>query len=129
MVIKHLCVLGLTLCLSSFSMAKDLSNYTVQQHREIKSLSSDDIQALETGSGWGLAKPAELNGIPGPSHVLALRQELKLTDRQFEQIQAIWKEMDQQAKYYGKAYLAAEKKLDEFFLKIQNSMVEFKERI
>ena len=48
--------------------------------RDIASLSQQDIQALREGSGWGLALPAELNGFPGPAHVLELSDELGLSD-------------------------------------------------
>src|SRR5262249_1929289 len=46
--------------------------YAGQQSRSIKALSEDDIAALLKGAGIGLAKAAELNGYPGPAHVLAL---------------------------------------------------------
>ena len=46
------------------------SDYVGEESREIKSLSPKDIAALKEGSGWGLAKAAELNGYPGPIHVL-----------------------------------------------------------
>lgn len=55
------------------------SPYVGQQLREIKSLSQEDITELEEGGGWGLAKAAELNGMPGPSHVLKMKHELGLT--------------------------------------------------
>lgn len=44
--------------------------YAGQQQRSITSLSADDQLALRAGQGWGLAKPAELNGVPGPLHLL-----------------------------------------------------------
>jgi hypothetical protein len=43
-----------------------------QQTRTIKALSDDEIAALCNGKGMGMAKAAELNGYPGPIHVLAL---------------------------------------------------------
>ena len=46
--------------------------YAGQQARPIKSLSDDDIAALREGEGMGMAKAAELNGYPGPAHVLQL---------------------------------------------------------
>src|SRR5215469_14793256 len=47
--------------------------YAGQEARTIKALSDDDIAALRKGEGMGMAKAAELNGYPGPVHVLALR--------------------------------------------------------
>ncbi|MGH1484726.1 MAG: hypothetical protein ACRBCI_00820 [Cellvibrionaceae bacterium] len=97
------------------------TSYAGQQHRTIKSFSAEDIQALKSGTGWGLAKPAELNGIPGPIHLLELQKELNLSQQQIDQIQAIWADMNQQAKQYGHDYLAAEEKLDHFFQSQQNN--------
>jgi hypothetical protein len=63
-----------------------LNPYAGQQHRPIKALSAADVEALENGQGWGLAKPAELNGYPGPLHVLELADELQLTEEQVTQV-------------------------------------------
>ena len=46
------------------------------------SLSDEDVQGFLDGRGMGLAKSAELNGHPGPMHVLELAEELKLTAEQ-----------------------------------------------
>jgi hypothetical protein len=56
--------------------------YAGQQTRAIKALSDDDIASLLKGEGMGMAKAAELNGYPGPIHVLALAPQLKLTEPQ-----------------------------------------------
>ena len=45
------------------------SEYVGEERRQIKSLSDDDISELRQGGGWGLAKAAELNGVPGPAHL------------------------------------------------------------
>ncbi len=54
------------------------SQYAGQESRAVKSLSAQDIAALESGSGWGLAKAAELNGLPGPVHLLQMKAEIPL---------------------------------------------------
>jgi Spy/CpxP family protein refolding chaperone len=64
--------------------------YAGQQARTIKALSSEDVAALLNAEGMGMAKAAELNGYPGPVHVLTLAKELKLTTPQQQQIQAIY---------------------------------------
>ena len=51
--------------------------YAGQQTRAIKALSDDEIAAFLNGEGMGFAKAAELNGYPGPAHVLTLAQKLK----------------------------------------------------
>jgi hypothetical protein len=50
-----------------------VSPYAGQQARPIKAVSDEDIAALRKGEGMGMAKAAELNGYPGPAHVLSLR--------------------------------------------------------
>ncbi len=61
------------------------SPYVGQEARGIKALSQDDVEGLLAGAGspfGGMAKPAELNGYPGPRHVLdAVKAvEFELTD-------------------------------------------------
>ncbi len=47
----------------------------------IKALSAEQIADLRTGRGMSFALAAELNGCPGPRHVLKLAEQLGLTDR------------------------------------------------
>src|SRR5207244_4142384 len=49
-----------------------VSPYAGQQRRSVKALSEQQLSDLQAGRGMGLALPAELNGYPGPSHVLEL---------------------------------------------------------
>jgi hypothetical protein len=51
--------------------------YAGQQTRTIKALSDDEIAALRNGEGMGMAKAAELNGYPGPIHVLSLAAQTR----------------------------------------------------
>jgi hypothetical protein len=89
--------------------------YVGQQTRTIKALSEDDIAALLKGEGMGMAKAAELNGYPGPAHVLALAKELKLTDEQRQQVQAIFDQMHTRAVMLGKEIVERERALDQQF--------------
>ncbi len=89
---------GLALAMSSQiaaaqNSADHASKYAGQQKRMIKSLSADDIAELEKGAGWGLARAAELNGIPGPAHLLELKHEIGLTVEQIEKIKIIYNQM------------------------------------
>ena len=83
--------------------------------REITSLSEQDIDALRRGSGWGLALPAELNGFPGPVHVLELSTELGLSESQKQRLSAIFDAMRVDAIAKGEALIDAERNLDEGF--------------
>jgi len=58
-----------------------------QQARPIKTLSDDDLAAPRNGEGMGMAKAAELNGYPGPKHVLDLAQQLRLADAERRDVQ------------------------------------------
>ena len=62
--------------------------YAGMQERAIKSLSDADIKELRRGGGWGLALPAELNGMPGLAHLLELKDQIPLSQEQIEKIQA-----------------------------------------
>lgn len=91
------------------------SPYVGQQHRAIKSLSDDDIAELQKGGGWGLAKAAELNGLPGPAHLLELSDQIPLRDDQHAAIAAHFATMQQSAILEGKKLIAAEAALDDAF--------------
>ena len=88
------------------------SPYAGQEHRLIKSLSEEDIAELESGGGWGLAKAAELNGLPGPSHVLKMRSELQLTAEQEHKARDIFRKMRGEAVAEGKRLVAGEQALE-----------------
>lgn len=94
---------------------KQQNRYAGQHNRPIKALSAADVEALRNGQGWGLARPAELNGYPGPLHVLELVDELNLSEEQVTQVQAVFERMRESAVAAGEAYLEAEQKLDDAF--------------
>ena len=79
------------------SPASYRSKYVGQELREIKSLSKEDIKELRAGKGWGLAKAAELNGVPGPIHLLEMKHEIKLTKAQIEKIEKLYNKMKERA--------------------------------
>ena len=89
--------------------------YAGQHTRAVKSLSESDMQALKNGSGWGLAKAAELNGLPGPLHVLELADEMDLTPEQRAKIEQVFADMRGNAQRLGGVLIAAERRLDVFF--------------
>jgi hypothetical protein len=91
--------------------------YFGQQARGIKALSEDDLAALRKGEGMGMAKAAELNGYPGPAHVLQLAAQLGLTDAQRRDVQAIFDRMSAAAKQLGGEFIAQEQVLDQLFAK------------
>ena len=94
--------LAFALCAMAFPM--DLfaqthghSPYAGLESREIKSLSEVDLEDLRLGRGWGLALAAELNGVPGPAHLLELEAELDLNTGQVAAIEDIFAAMQAEA--------------------------------
>jgi Spy/CpxP family protein refolding chaperone len=89
--------------------------YAGQQTRSVASLSGEDVQGFLDGRGMGLARSAELNGHPGPMHVLELAEALRLTPEQREHVQAAFDRMKAKARQLGEAYVAAERAVDQAF--------------
>ena len=89
--------------------------YADLQHREIKALSSAQINDLEAGRGMGLSLAAELNRTPGPMHALQLGSELELTASQTQQLETVVSVMRAQAIELGAAIIASERQLDQAF--------------
>ena len=110
-------LLALVACLLAGSPLADSSPspYAGQQPRPIKALSEQDIAALLNGEGMGMAKAAELNGYPGPKHVLTLTSELKLTEAQRQQMQVIFDQMSTAARPLGMEIIGHELLLDRLF--------------
>jgi len=91
------------------------SRYIGQEKRAIKSLSESDIDELMNGKGWGLAKAAELNGVPGPVHLLELKEDIALSKEQVEKIEAIYREMKKEAVEFGERLIELERELNDHF--------------
>jgi Spy/CpxP family protein refolding chaperone len=91
------------------------SPYAGQETRAIKALSPENLEELRTGAGMGLAKAAELNGYPGPLHVLALAKELQLTLGQIHLVTDIRERLSAAAKPLGGEIIDREQELDRLF--------------
>lgn len=107
-------LLGSTSGLSA-QHAHQVSKYAGQEAREIKSLSAADIAELKRGGGWGLAKAAELNGMPGPIHLLELKAKIPLSDKQVASLTKLYNEMKAAASELGKQMIELERQLDQAF--------------
>lgn len=113
----HLILSFTLLPVSAYSSSGDsfTSSYLGQENREIKSLSETDIEELKSGQGWGLAKAAELNGFPGPAHVLEMKEEIGLNPEQTKEIVTLFQEMQEQAISLGIKLIAYERALNTHF--------------
>ena len=100
---------------SGHSAGTGPSPYVGEEARPVKSLSPEDIAELRRGGGWGLAKTAELNGMPGPAHLLELKDAIPLTPEQVETVAAIFERMREAAVVEGERFIAAEQALEDAF--------------
>jgi Spy/CpxP family protein refolding chaperone len=89
--------------------------YAGLEARSIKSLSDQDADDLRAGRGMGMALPAELNGFPGPRHVLDLADRLALTPAQRERTAALFAAMQAESAALGEQVIAREAELDRMF--------------
>lgn len=80
--------------------------------RPIKALSEQQLADLKAGRGMGLALAAELNGYPGPVHVLELAEPLGLTPSQQARVTRLLDAMKQEAVALGERLIEAEADLD-----------------
>ena len=92
-----------------------VSKYAGEEQRQIKGLSEDDIQELRRGGGWGLAKAAELNGAPGPAHLLELSDQIPLNPSQISAVEQLYKAMQTAAIEEGNELIRLEMELDSAF--------------
>ncbi len=113
----HIILAVLVLTLAACTSQQNLeSPYVGEETRDIKYLSEADVEGLQAGIGTplgGLAKPAELNGLPGPRHVLDAADALDITPQQEESIQFIYDEMNTDAKLLGADLIAIEQEIDD----------------
>lgn len=89
--------------------------YAGLEKRAIKAMQSGRIADIAAGKGAGYALTAELNGYPGPRHVLDLADELKLTPRQMKRIETLFRSMQREAKALGRKLIAGEAALEALF--------------
>lgn len=78
-------------------------------------LSAEAVAQLLNGDGMGLARPAEMNGYPGPKHLLERATELGLTTEQQKDLAAIRQQVLERARALGKSIVNAERALDAAF--------------
>lgn len=95
--------------------AETVSPYVGQESRAIKALSPKEVNGYLQGKGMGFAKPAELNGYPGPRHVLDMAEQLELSKRQLEETGVIFRSMKSRAIELGGKIVTKEEALENLF--------------
>jgi hypothetical protein len=112
----HSAVVMLTLSLlSGNAFAQDHQPYAGFEIRTIKALSEEEIADLRAGRGMGMALAAELNGYPGPRHVIDLAGPLELTGEQLAEVEALFEAMQTETIAIGETLISQEAQLDTAF--------------
>ena len=122
-------IFAIALTLPALAHAVAPSPYAGQESRQIKALSPSEQADLLAGKGMGLAKAAELNGYPGPAHVLELASQLGLSAEQLATTRALFTSMEQRAKELGRQLVAAEQSLDSLFASKQVTATQLEESL
>jgi Spy/CpxP family protein refolding chaperone len=96
-------------------LAQSHQPYAGLEGRAVKALSDQQVADLRAGRGMSLALAAELNGYPGPMHVLELADSLGLSDQQRATVQDLFEVMKAEAIPLGEQLIAQETELDRQF--------------
>jgi hypothetical protein len=112
---KQFVTLAVTAVMLAFGSAVAQTPYAGLQTRSIKALSDQQIADLRAGRGMGLALAAELNGYPGPSHLLELADKLGLSDAQRNSARNMFEAMKAETIPIGERLIAKEAALDRLF--------------
>jgi len=93
------------------------SPYREQHQTGARGLSTQEVDDLVAGRGMGLARAAELNGYPGPRHVLDAARDgtLSLTPEQRLGVQRVFDVMERDAKRLGTRVVDEERALEAAF--------------
>ena len=102
-------------CLVAAPAAAADQPYAGLQGRDIKALSAEQQADLRAGRGMGFALAAELNGYPGPAHLLELAGPLALSETQRAEVQAMFDAMKAETVPLGERLIADEAALDRLF--------------
>jgi hypothetical protein len=95
--------------------SRHVSPYAGEESRRIKSLSEAEVADLLAGRGAGFAKAAELNGVPGPAHILEMGEAIGVTADQEQAVREVHARMEAEAKALGARLVALEAELNDAF--------------
>jgi len=113
---KQLVLTATTLVILCYSTSvQSQQPYAGFAQRPIKALSEQQVDDLRAGRGMALALAAELNGYPGPSHVLELADHLDLSPDQRTRVQQLFDAMEQETVPLGTKLIEQERELDYLF--------------
>jgi len=100
---------------ASTASAQHHTPYAQLKDRAIKALSEQQVADLKAGRGMGLALPAELNGYPGPMHVLESADTMQLSADQRQRTKDLFNSMKGEAVPLGEKLIESEAALEALF--------------
>lgn len=106
---------GLVVLAGCATPADPATPYQDRVDDPVAGLTPEEIGDLRAGNGMGYALAAELNGYPGPKHVLDLAEELELTADQRDRVASIRQGMLAEAVPAGERLIDAHMALDALF--------------
>lgn len=111
------CLIALTVAAPAVAQDRLTSPYREQRAGEIRGLTPEEIADFRQARGMGLARAAELNGYPGPRHVLDAEREgqLHLSPDQVRTVTRLFGAMVTDAKRVGELILGEERDLEQEF--------------
>lgn len=109
-----LLIVALPLAISS-ALAQHHGGYAGQHLQPIKAISGEETAQYLAGAGMGYAKAAELNGYPGPMHVLELADKLGLSAEQRDATRLLMDQHKAEARQLGAKKVEMERELDALF--------------
>lgn len=114
-VMGFVAAIAMALAASGAAAQHAAGSYGDLRSRPVKALSAQQLDDLREGRGMGLSLPAELNRVPGPLHVLELRDALDLSTEQAVQIARIRDEMRTSARRIGAEIIQGETAMERAF--------------
>jgi Spy/CpxP family protein refolding chaperone len=112
---RHFLCAACALLVAGPVVGQQPSPYADAGSDSVRTLTTEEVRLLLSGEGMGLARPAELNGYPGPRHVLDLADSLQLTAEQRAETGKLFIGMREEAIAAGRRVLKAERALDAGF--------------
>lgn len=106
---------AIAFAMAPYAISAETQPYAGFEARSIKALSDQQIADLRAGRGMGLALAAELNGYPGPTHVLELAEPLGLSAEQRAKVQELLSAMRAETVPLGEKLIAQETDLERLF--------------
>ncbi len=129
--VTSLALLSLLVVASAAAQDRLTSPYRQQAQSGLHGLDEKEIAELRAGTGMGLARAAELNGYPGPRHVLDAFEtgQFAASVDQVQRLQKIFDGMKSDAQRVGAQILEEEERLEAAFRSAAITETDLRSRV